>query len=92
MTGTVHIFLRHVANGADIYQVNYTTAGSTFAKVFASDSELQEFLSVDAGLTSFEVDAFWQQLTREGTATVEDVEISPQQASAVGMTHAEIDF
>ena len=34
MSGTLHIFRRRIANGGEIYQLNYTTTGSTFAKVF----------------------------------------------------------
>ena len=46
MTGTLHIFRRRIAKGGDIYQVNLTSAGSTFAKVFARAKELDEFLLV----------------------------------------------
>lgn len=92
MSGNLHVFCRHVANGGDIYQVNYTTVGSTFAKVFGSAHELREFLLTEAGLEESAIEGIWRQIARGGTATLEQVEMSPQQAVALGMTHASIDF
>jgi hypothetical protein len=91
MNGTLHIFRRRVVNAGDLYQVNYTTAGSTFARVFDSQHELRGFL-LDLGLTLSEPDSAWTALMGSGTLTLEDLEISPDQAAALGMTHADIDF
>jgi len=87
----MHIFRRRIANGGEIYQFNYTTTGSTFAKVFNSHHELHEFL-LELGLQPSALDRAWTELTRSGNLVLEDPEISPQQAVALGMTHADIDF
>ena len=91
MNGTLHIFRRRVVNAGDLYQVNYTTAGSTFARVFDSQPELRDFL-LELGLTPSDLDSAWTALTRSGNLTLEDLEISPEQAAALGMTHADVDF
>lgn len=91
MSGTLHVFRRLVANGGEIYQLNYTTTGSTFAKVFGSHHELRNFL-LELGLQPSELDDAWAALTHSGRATLDDLEVSPQQAAALGMTHADIDF
>lgn len=92
MTGSLHIFRRHVANGSDIYQVNYSFTGHSFAKTFGSQHELRDFLLVGAGLEPAALDSAWEQITHEGNATVDNIDISPQQAASYGMTHAEVDF
>jgi len=91
MSGTLHIFRRHVANGGDFYQLNYTTTGSTFAKVFDSHHELRNFL-LELGLEPFALDSAWTALTRSGKLTLDGLEITPQQAASLGMTHADVDF
>ncbi|MGD0974041.1 MAG: hypothetical protein ABR866_08135 [Candidatus Korobacteraceae bacterium] len=91
MSGTLHIFRRRIANGGDIYQLNYTMTGSTFAKVCGSPQELRHFL-LELGLEPSALDSAWTALTRSGNLTLDDLEISPQQAAALGMTHAEVDF
>lgn len=91
-TGSLHIFRRHVANGGDVYQVNYSITGSTFAKVFGSQHELRDFLLAEVGLGPSEMDSIWERITHQGNASLDDVEITPQQASALGMTHSDIDF
>jgi hypothetical protein len=87
----MHIFRRRIANGGDIYQLNYTTTGSTFAKVFGTHHELHEFL-LELGLQPSALDRAWTELTGSGNLVLEDPEISPQQAASLGMTHADIDF
>jgi hypothetical protein len=91
MSGTLHIFRRHVANGGDVYQLNYTTTGSTFAKVFGSHHELHNFLR-ELGLQPSALDSAWTGLTRSGNLTLDELEITPQQAASLGMTHADVDF
>lgn len=92
MTGTLHIFRRRIANGGEIYQVNLTSAGSTFAKVFARAKELDEFLLVGLGLTPAASDTLWEDLNRAGNTILHEVNVSPQQAATLGMTHAGVDF
>ncbi|MGA2961009.1 MAG: hypothetical protein ABSD96_05005 [Candidatus Korobacteraceae bacterium] len=91
MSGTLHIFRRRIVNGGDTYQLNYTTAGSTFAKVFGSHHELHNFL-LELGLERSALDSALTALTRSGNLTLDDLDVSPQQAAALGMTHAEVDF
>ena len=91
MSGTLHIFRRRIANGGDIYQLNYTTTGSTFAKVFGTHQELGHFL-LELGLQPPEMDSAWAALTGSGKVTLDDLELSPQQAASLGMTHADVDF
>ena len=91
MSGTVHIFRRSVANGGDFYQLNYTTTGSTFAKVFDSQHQLHDFL-LELGLEPSALDSALTRLSSSGNLVLEDLEVSPEQAAASGMTHADIDF
>jgi hypothetical protein len=91
MSGTLHIFRRRIANGGDIYQLNYTRASSTFARVFGSHHELRHFL-LELGLEPSVLESAWTTLTRSGNLTLEDAEISPEQAASFGMTHADVDF
>ena len=91
MSGTLHIFRRRIANGGDTYQLNYTMTGSTFAKVFGSHHELRNFL-LELGLEPSSLDSAWTALTRSGNVTLDDLEVSPQQAASLGMTHADVDF
>jgi hypothetical protein len=92
MAGTLHIFRRRIANDGEIYQVNFTLTGSTFAKVFAAPKELDEFLLVGVGLAPAALETLWQDINRAGNATLDEVEVSPQQATALGMSHADVDF
>lgn len=91
MSGTLHIFRRLIVNGGEIYQLNYTATGSTFAKVFGSQHELHNFL-LELGLEPSSVDSAWTALTRSGKLTLDDLDLSPQQAASLGMTHADVDF
>jgi hypothetical protein len=91
MSGILHIFRRRIANGGDIYQLSYTMTGSTFAKVFGSHQELRHFL-LELGLQPSALDSAWTALTRSGNLTLNDLEVSPQQAASLGMTHADVDF
>ncbi|MGA2992502.1 MAG: hypothetical protein ABSD88_18695 [Candidatus Korobacteraceae bacterium] len=92
MAGMLHIFRRRIANGGEIYQVNFTLTGGTFAKVFATPEELDEFLVTGIALDPSDVDAVWQDINRAGNTVLDEVSISPQQAAALGMSHADVDF
>ena len=91
MAGILHIFRRRVVNGGEIYQVNYTMTGGTFAKVFDSHHELRNFL-LELGLEPSTLDGVWTILARSGNLTLDDMEVSPQQAASLGMTYADVDF
>jgi hypothetical protein len=92
MAGTLHIFRRRIVNGGEIYQLNFTLTGNTFARVFATPEELDEFLVAGIALEPAAVGSLWQEINRAGKAALDEVEISPQQAAALGMTHSEVDF
>jgi hypothetical protein len=92
MQGTLHIFRRRIVNGGEIYQVNFTYTGSSFAKVFATQQELNEFLLTGLGLEAYVVDDLWGDIDRAGTGWADDIDVSPQQAAALGMSHSDVDF
>ena len=91
MPGTLHIFRRNVANGPTLYQLNYTIDSRTYAKVLESDSQLSEFLVENLSLAPIAVVTVWEEL-RTGTAIIEGVELSYNEANANGMIEAPSDF
>ena len=91
MAGTLHIFRRNVANGPTLYQLNYTIDSRTYAKVLESDSQLNEFLVENLSLAPVSVDSVWEEL-RGGSAIIEGVELSYNEANANGMIEAPSDF
>ena len=91
MAGTLHIFRRNVANGPTLYQLNYTVDSRTYAKVLESEGQLNEFLVENLSLAPAAVDVVWDEL-RSGTAIIEGVEISYNEANANGMIEAPSDF
>ena len=68
MQGTLHIFRRRIVNGGEIYQVNFTYAGSSFAKVFARAWGAERIPSGRPGLDPSAVDSLWQDMDRAGTS------------------------
>ena len=92
MQGTLHVFRRRIVNGGEIYQVNFTYTGSSFAKVFSTEKELNEFLLAGLALEPSAVDDLWEDIARAGTAWTDDIDVSPQQATALGMIHSDVDF
>jgi hypothetical protein len=92
MAGMLHIFRRRIVNGGEIYQVNFTVASGTFAKVLDTPRELDEFLVTGIALDASAIDAVWEDINRGGKSTLDDVEIAPQQAAALGMSYADVDF
>jgi hypothetical protein len=91
MPGTLHIFRRNVANGPTLYQLNYTVDSRTYAKVLENDGQLNEFLVENLSLSPASVDTVWQELD-SGSAIIEGVEISYNEANANGMIEAPSDF
>jgi len=91
MAGTLHIFRRNVANGPTLYQLNYTLDSRTWAKVMDSEAQLNEFLIENLSLDQVSVDTVWEEL-RGGSAIIEGVELSYNEANANGMIEAPSDF
>ncbi len=91
MSGTLHIFRRNVANGPTLYQLNYTVDSRTYARVLESDGQLSEFLIENLSLAPASVDTIWQELS-SGSAIIEGVDISYNEANANGMIEAPSDF
>jgi len=92
MAGTLHIFRRSVVNGEPHYQVNYTTVGNSYARVFESDAVLTDFLIETGALREDEINALWDLLAGSGHASLTDVEINETEASAFGLRQAPSDF
>lgn len=74
-----------------MYQVNYTFGGRSFAKVMEGEHALRDFLLVSVGLEPKIVDGVWHQMAT-GSATVDDVSLSDNDAIANGMVEAPSDF
>jgi hypothetical protein len=91
MAGTLHIFRRNVANGPTLFQLNYTADSRTYAKVLENEGQLNEFLAENLSLAPASIDTVWDEL-RTGTAVIEGVEISYNEANANGMIEAPSDF
>ncbi len=91
MSGTLHIFRRAVANGPTLFQVNYTEDSRTYSKVLESEPQLREFLVENLALSPSAMDNVWSQMT-SGSATIEGLSISYNEANANGMIEAPSDF
>jgi hypothetical protein len=91
MPGTLHIFRRSVSNGPTLYQLNYTVDSRTYAKVLENEDQLNEFLVENLSLSPASVDTVWQELNG-GSAIIEGVDISYNEANANGMIEAPSDF
>jgi len=91
MPGTLHIFRRGVSNGPTLYQLNYTVDSRTYAKVLENEDQLNEFLVENLSLSPASVDTVWQELNG-GSAIIEGVDISYNEANANGMIEAPSDF
>jgi hypothetical protein len=91
MTGTLHIFLRSVVNGASHYQVNFNPPGSTYAKVFYDPEELHEFLVEVAGLTPDDMEGLWHELDSRRSATLSNIEIPEHETPMLGLKQAPVE-
>ena len=91
MSGSLHIFRRNLADGPSLYQLNYTVDSRTYAKVLESESQLTEFLVENLAISDSAVDAVWEEL-RGGSAIIEGVDISYNEANANGMIEAPSEF
>ncbi len=92
MSGTLHIFRRSVVNGEPHYQVNYTKAGNSYARVFDSDSALTDFLIESGSLAEHEVNGLWDTLAADGHATIPDIDIPEHEAPMMGLRHTPSDY
>jgi uncharacterized protein involved in outer membrane biogenesis len=92
MSGTLHVFRRSVVNGDSHYQVNYTTAGSSYARVFDTDAGLTDFLIESGALEEGDVNAFWDALAANGSATVSEVSIPEGEAAMMGLKQTPSEF
>ncbi len=91
MPGTLHIFRRFVANGPTLYQLNYTEDSRSYAKVLENEAQLREFLLENLALAPSAMDSIWDQL-QTGSATIDGLQISYNEANANGMIEAPSDF
>jgi hypothetical protein len=92
MPGTLHVFRRKVVNGGEHFQVNYTVAGKSFAKVLEDAEELRSFLDVDMALSPQIADSMWREIMKHGSAYIEDVHMNVLEATAKGMVEAPSEF
>lgn len=91
MYGTLHIFRRNIVNGSPSFQINYTFAGRSFARVVHSEHELRNFILESAALDPHEIDSICGQLI-SGSATISDVKMSDNEAVEAGMNESPSDF
>jgi hypothetical protein len=92
MSGTLHIFRRSVVNGDPHYQVNYTKAGTTYARVLDTDSALTDFLIDSGALAEHELNPFWDTLAADGHASITDVVIPDSATPMMGLKQAPSDY
>jgi uncharacterized protein involved in outer membrane biogenesis len=92
MAGTLHVFRRSVVNGNSHYQVNYTTTGSSYARVIDTDAGLTDFLIESGALEEGDMNAFWDALAANGSATVAGVDIPEGEAPMMGLKQTPSDF
>ncbi len=92
MIGQIHIFRRSVVNGFPHFQVNFTSAGRSYAKVVESEAILRELLIDGAAVAPSMMDQVWAELDSTGKANINDVEISENDTAALGMVQADSDF
>ena len=92
MSGTLHVFRRSVVNGDSHYQVNYTTTGSSYARVIDTDAGLTDFLIESGALEEGDVNAFWDALASDGHVSLEDVDIPEGEAPMMGLKQTPSDF
>ena len=96
MPGTLHIMLLDQERGSydkpvRYYQANYTTPGNTYARSY-DEEKLTEFLRTKVALTGPQVERVLEDLRSTGHTTVGEVEISPAEASAMGLEQVPSDF
>jgi hypothetical protein len=73
------------------YQVNYTTAGDSYVRVY-DDKHLADFLKTVAVLDAVELTRVNRELEVVGSTTVADVDIPLEEAAALGMERVPSDY
>ncbi len=96
MPGFAHIFRLGQQTGTYgktifEYQLNYTIAGDTYARVF-EDAELEQFLRSNLGLTPEAVETTLRDLRELGKATVAGVDIPSHELPAMGLQQVPSDY
>jgi hypothetical protein len=76
---------------APLFQFTFNAGGNAYSKVF-DEPHLVEFLSEELGLREEIRDAAMDQLHSLGNATIADVAISENDAAALGMEEAGVDY
>jgi hypothetical protein len=92
MAGTLHIFRRLQVNGPDLYQVNYTIAGRSFAVVLNGRNQLRDFLEQDTALEPVLLTELWRQLDASGSGVVAGIFLSEHDTASLGMVELPSDF
>ena len=92
MSGTLHVFRRSVVSGESHYQINYTTIGSSYARVIDTDAGLTDFLIESGALEESDVNSFWDALAANGHVTMDEVDIPEGEATMMGLKQTPSDF
>jgi hypothetical protein len=92
MPGMLHVFRRRVVNGGEHFQINYTVAGKSFAKVLEDADELLDFLEIDVALAPDIAGSLWKQIEQHGAGFVEGVQLNQLEAAAKGMVETPSEF
>ena len=79
-------------NGGEHFQVNYTIAGKSFAKVVDDADELLEFLEVDVALAPDLAESLWRAVETHGSGFIEGVDMNQLEATAKGMVESPSEF
>jgi hypothetical protein len=96
MAGYIHITRLSRRTGTDDrshfeYQVNYVTAGVTYAVAFGEE-ELAHFLQSKVPLNEVQTAKVLSDLQNTGNANIGDVDIPENEASSIGMEQLPDDF
>jgi hypothetical protein len=97
MPGFAHIFRLGEGTGTygrtvEQYQLNYTIGGNTYARVFDDEAGLDRFLRSELALTPEMADKTMRELRELGRATIANVEITAQEAPALGLQQVPSDY
>ena len=74
-----------------MYQFSFNTGGNVYSKVF-NEEHLLEFLTEELGLRVDVRDMAMNQLHSLGNSTIPDIELSENDAAAMGMEEVGADY
>lgn len=80
-----------VGNEMPVYQVNYVLPGISYG-IALDEGDLSGFLLDKVPLDEDELDVVMNRLHQVGHANIGDVELPPEETSALGMQQIEDDF